>query len=397
MASLDSHVLMKLVSFYLSTLLVSTLVSSETTCRGFGSIISFGDSIADTGNLIGLSAPGEFPLSAFPPYGETFFHYPTGRFSDGRLVIDFIAEFLGFPHVPPFYGSNNGNFEKGVNFAVGGATALESSFLEKRGIHCPRGNISLRVQLESFKESLPNLCGSPSDCRDMTGNALILMGEIGGNDFNYPFFHHNSFEEIKELVPFVITTISSAITELVDMGGRTFLVPGNFPLGCSVIYLTLYQTPNKEEYDPSTGCLTWLNEFAEYYNDQLQTELNRLRKLYPHVNIIYADYYNALFRLIKEPTKFGLMNNPFPVCCGLGGPYNFSVGVSCGNKGVGCCDDPSKYLNWDGIHMTEAAYRLVAEGLLKGPYAIPPFDWSCLSSEVKNKESLDTQYSLMNM
>jgi len=89
------------------------------------------------------------------------------------------------------------------------------------------------------------------------------------------------------------------------MGGRTFLVPGNFPLGCSATYLTLYQTSNKEEYDPLTGCLTWLNDFSEYYNEKLQAELNRLSKLYPHVNIIYGDYFNALLRLYQEPSKFG--------------------------------------------------------------------------------------------
>jgi len=89
------------------------------------------------------------------------------------------------------------------------------------------------------------------------------------------------------------------------MGGRTFLVPGNFPIGYSASYLTLYKTSNKEEYDPLTGCLKWLNDFSEYYNKQLQEELNGLRKLYPHVNIIYADYYNALLRLFQEPAKFG--------------------------------------------------------------------------------------------
>ncbi|CAH8353508.1 unnamed protein product [Eruca vesicaria subsp. sativa] len=385
MASPKSHVL---ISFFLSTLVV-TAVTSETTCLNFQSIISFGDSITDTGNLIALSTPNQLPESAFPPYGETFFHHPTGRFCDGRLIIDFIAEFLGLPYVPPFYGSKNGNFEKGVNFAVGGATALESSFLEKRGIHCPNKNISLGVQLKSFKESLPLICGSPSDCRDMIGNALILIGEIGGNDYNFPFFDHTNIEEVQELVPLVISTISSAVTELVDMGGRTFLVPGNFPLGCSVIYLTLYQTSNKQAYDPETGCLTWLNKFSEYHNDQLRAELIRLRKLYPHVNIIYGDYYNALLRLIQEPSKFGLMNNPLPVCCGLEGPYNFTIGVKCGLNEVECCNDPSKYVNWDGIHMTEAAYKWIAEGLLRGPYAVPYFDWSCLSSEIKDKESLD--------
>ncbi|CAN8290970.1 unnamed protein product [Cochlearia groenlandica] len=373
-----------LLSLFVSTLL---MITADTKCRKYESIISFGDSFADTGNLIFLSMPNKLPESAFPPYGYNYFHYPTGRCSDGRIILDFIAEFLGLPYVPPFYGSQSRNFEKGVNYAVGGATALECSFLDKRGIDCSVTNISLGVQIKTFKESLPNLCGSLSDCKNMIGNTLFLMGAIGGNDYNFPLFKLKTVKEVKELVPFVVNSISSAITELIGMGGRTFLVPGDFPLGCSAIYLTLYQKlSNKNDYDPLTGCITWLNEFSIYHNEWLQTELNRLKKLYPHVNIIYADYYNALLPLIQEPTKFGLMNKPLSVCCGVGGQYNFTFGVICGIKGVGHCNDPSKYVNWDGIHMTEIANRIIAEGLLNGPYAIPPFDWSCPIPEIENKK-----------
>nr|AAM65183.1 lipase, putative [Arabidopsis thaliana] len=386
MASLDS-----LVIFLFSTLFV-TIVSSETPCRNFKSIISFGDSIADTGNLVGLSDRNQLPVTAFPPYGETFFHHPTGRSCDGRIIMDFIAEFVGLPYVPPYFGSKNRNFDKGVNFAVAGATALKSSFLKKRGIQ-PHTNVSLRVQLKSFKKSLPNLCGSPSDCRDMIGNALILMGEIGGNDYNFPFFNRKPVKEVEELVPFVIASISSTITELIGMGGKTFLVPGEFPIGCSVVYLTLYKTSNKDEYDPTTGCLKWLNKFGEYHSEKLKAELNRLRKLYPHVNIIYADYYNSLLRIFKEPAKFGFMDRPFPACCGIGGPYNFNFTRKCGSVGVKSCKDPSKYVGWDGVHMTEAAYKWIADGILNGPYANPPFDRSCLRSEIK-KESLYNQSTL---
>lgn len=45
----------------------------------------------------------------------------------------------------------------------------------------------------------------------MLGDSLILMGEIGGNDYNYPFFERKTVNEIKELVPLIIKTISSAI------------------------------------------------------------------------------------------------------------------------------------------------------------------------------------------
>ncbi|CAN6975536.1 unnamed protein product [Brassica rapa subsp. trilocularis] len=189
--------------FFLSSLLHTTIVNSETQCRRFKSIISFGDSIADTGNLLDLSDPNHFPHVAFPPYGETFFHHPTGHETNRRITDSYIllfpSEFLGFPILPPFYGPPNANFEKVVNFAVGEATALERSFLEERRIHFAYTNVSLGVQLKSFKDALPKLCGSPSDCRDMIKNALILMGEIGGNDYNYVFFVGKTIEEVRDI------------------------------------------------------------------------------------------------------------------------------------------------------------------------------------------------------
>ena len=53
-------------------------------------IFSFGDSLTDTGNL--LCILGEGTLISRPPYGETFFGRPSGRASDGRIMIDFFGE-----------------------------------------------------------------------------------------------------------------------------------------------------------------------------------------------------------------------------------------------------------------------------------------------------------------
>ena len=49
-----------------------------------------GDSLFDPGNNLYLNTTPE--SSAFWPYGETFFKRATGRFSDGRLVPDFIGK-----------------------------------------------------------------------------------------------------------------------------------------------------------------------------------------------------------------------------------------------------------------------------------------------------------------
>ena len=53
-------------------------------------VFSFGDSLTDTGNaaILPATAGGPFTNS---PYGDTYFHRPSGRASDGRLIIDFIG------------------------------------------------------------------------------------------------------------------------------------------------------------------------------------------------------------------------------------------------------------------------------------------------------------------
>lgn len=54
-------------------------------------LFSLGDSLTDAGNFASLSLNRS--VLAFP-YGETFFRRPTGRFCDGRLIVDFIGRVI---------------------------------------------------------------------------------------------------------------------------------------------------------------------------------------------------------------------------------------------------------------------------------------------------------------
>lgn len=56
-------------------------------------VFNFGDSNSDTGDLIaaGIGDP------LLPPNGQTYFSRPAGRFSDGRLIIDFLSNFSFTP------------------------------------------------------------------------------------------------------------------------------------------------------------------------------------------------------------------------------------------------------------------------------------------------------------
>ncbi|KAL4290661.1 hypothetical protein GQ457_14G025420 [Hibiscus cannabinus] len=376
MATFASSSSLIIVSFLFAVL--TGLHSPANAC--FTSVFSFGDSIADTGNLLAISrSTGQLPTSAFPPNGRTFFRRPTGRRCDGRLIIDFLAEALGFPFLPPYFGSKNGRserFGKGVNFAVAGATALNSSFLTKKGIPNHSTNISLGVQVNIFKDLLPSLCSSSSDCKELLRTSLIAMGEIGGNDYNHAFRAGKNIKEIRELVPLVIDIITSSINELIELGAVTFLVPGNFPIGCSPSLLTQFQGSDKDEYD-RFGCLTWLNQFSEHHNKLLQKELVKLRIRHPGVNIVYADYYNPTMRLYRSPNRFGTFSfrlscgklgfkETLKVCCGSGGTYNYNASITCGSPSLKrSCNDPSSYISWDGVHYTEATYKLVATAVFE--------------------------------
>ncbi|KAL6626961.1 hypothetical protein ACP70R_030687 [Stipagrostis hirtigluma subsp. patula] len=361
--------------FVLSVLLlVVEPVSSRSAGRRrhYDSIFSFGDSFADTGNDRVVLPAHSLPDSpARLPYGITFFGRPTGRNSDGRLIVDFIAEKLGLPLVPPSL-AHNGSFRRGANFAVAGATALGASFFADlpRGVSQFVLNTSSSVQLQSFASLKPSLCGSPDagngaapECKGFFHKALFFMGEFGVNDYGYNVVFGKSLPQIRSLVPHIIKTISTATQRIVKHGAKTVVVPGIPPLGCSPVYLAHFQNAEPEGYDSRTGCLKELNDLAIYHNSLLQKALKHVKTKHTSARIIYADFYRPVVDIVQSPHKFGFTRDVLRCCCGGGGKYNFNISAGCGMPGSTVCEDPSAYLFWDG-HLTEAAYRHIAKAWL---------------------------------
>lgn len=81
------------------------------------------------------------------------------------------AEAYGLPHLPPYLAINKGqNFEHGANFAVAGATVLDTEFFyqQKMG-KILWTNESLNVQLGWFKKLKSSLCNTKQ------GDVLIAI------------------------------------------------------------------------------------------------------------------------------------------------------------------------------------------------------------------------------
>lgn len=49
------------------------------------------------------------------------------------------------------------------------------------------------------------------DCLKKLNKTLFMVGEIGGNDYNYALFRGNSLEEVTLLVPDVVQAIKEAV------------------------------------------------------------------------------------------------------------------------------------------------------------------------------------------
>ncbi|KAL2895765.1 hypothetical protein RDABS01_000763 [Bienertia sinuspersici] len=328
-------------------------------------IYQFGDSISDTGNLIRDNPIGEHSNFARLPYGQTFFHKPTGRCSNGRLMIDFFAEYFKLPYLDA-YLNKEGNFTHGVNFAVAGSTALSTPTLAAQGIISPITNSSLGVQLQWFKSHLQSTCSTnSSDCKSKLEKALFII-ETGGNDFNYAFFQNKTVQDVYKMVPQVIATIKHAVEEVIQHGATQVVIPGNFPIGCMPIYLANFETNDISMYD-KLHCLKELNEFAKFQNKILQQTIIQMQINHPKATIIYGDYFSALKGLLQHAASLGFdKHETQKTCCGMGdNAYNFNMTQMCGGNGVSVCPHPHKRVSWDGVHMTQHAYKVMARWLLK--------------------------------
>ncbi|KAF6159934.1 hypothetical protein GIB67_033018 [Kingdonia uniflora] len=332
----------------------NTTIAQDKICP-FKSIYQFGDSISDVGNLIRKGPAGARSYAARLPYGQApSFHRPTGRCSNGLLMIDYFAMALHLPLLSP-YLQPFGPKDHGVNFAVAGSTAMDSPFFAARDIHVPQSNTPLSLQLKWFRNHLNELCQTHKDCAKRLQRALVFVGEIGGNDYNYAFFQGKPVEEIRTYVPHVVRSITDAVEDVIHEGAIRVVVPGNFPVGCIPIYLTSFPSSDPNAYD-DMKCLKDLNKFALYHNNHLQRALENLRQKYPHVIILYADYYTAFQSVLRHAPYLGFDQGSLnKACCGIGGQYNYDGSRMCGHAGVPVCSNPKQHIHWDGVHLTQEA------------------------------------------
>ncbi|GAB4860527.1 hypothetical protein Ancab_035687 [Ancistrocladus abbreviatus] len=368
----SSYILFTLLLLLITYPSTSALKPSHVRPSSFTKIFAFGDSYTDTGNTDSNTGPTGFNYVSNLPYGITFFHHPTNRYSDGRLIIDFVASSLSLPFLPPYLklrgGGQGAAADNGVNFAVAGSTAIEHEFFVKNNLSFDATPESILTQLSWFDEFLKGQgCEEEQGCKALIDDALFWIGEIGANDYAYTAETSISSSLIQALTTKRIATFLEAI---LNKGAKYVVVQGLPATGCLSLALSLSPSDDRD----TLNCVKSVNQQSLGHNTILQAELRSLRKQFPEAVIVYADYWNAHAAILKTRSQLGF-KEPFKACCGSGGgPYNFDIfNGACGSPSSSSCHNPSEYINWDGVHLTEAMYKAVANAFLHGNYSHPSF------------------------
>jgi len=176
--------LRKYVLFATAMMIVLMALTSSAFASSFSSLIVYGDSLSDNGNL--------YSLIGYPPPP-----YYDGRFSNGPVAAEQLATNLGVPL---------------YDFAVGGATSGVGNYIDG-GTQTTAGSLGLPGMQTELAEAAP-LLSSP-----LVSSSLFLVWG-GANDF------------LTDGSPTVAAAnVDAIVAELEGDGAQNILVPGLPNLG----------------------------------------------------------------------------------------------------------------------------------------------------------------------
>lgn len=294
-------------SLVLATAVAAAVLCSVASCNvninnvpgqvPFTELIVFGDSLSDNGNL--RLESGVVP---FDPYS-------LGRFSNGAVWVQYLAQSLGLPLVPSYVG--------GSNYATGGSqTGLAFSDLN------PDQPIPLGPNIRQQVQLYP---GTPN------GTELFVVWG-GGNDF------FSVLAGVTQLTPQQMADdLFLAISVLYDRGGRSFAVCNLPDIG---------RTPAYRGGDQQALA----TQLTLQFNAALWARLDQLQNL-TNITIYRIDVFNFFEQMIANPPP-GITNTTDPAWSG-----NFV-----GYLGQGTLvADPDAHIFWDSVHPTRISHSILGQ------------------------------------
>nr|KYP31238.1 GDSL esterase/lipase At2g03980 family [Cajanus cajan] len=324
----------------------------------------FGDSLVDCGNNNHLPSGGPNYL----PFGIDFIgRKPTGRATNGKTLVDFVAMHLGLPFAPPFLGLSNHRRNKistGINYASGGSGILPETNNDTR--------LTLDKQIKFFhrtvKHNLPKLFNEKEKLEKHMSESLFFVS-TGVNDH----FSNGTFRGNRKFALFLLNQFSLRIQKLIicyiilinkngtltiyvclvslseqfhiyefslskiqsrfhmfalfvsnnitngkflsllilwqrlhRLGARKFFVNNVPPAGCF---------PSKAVHETPRGkCNEKINKGISFYNRRLPQLLHDLQSKLPGFTFVLADLFGFLLEMRETGINHGILETWKPCC-----------------------------------------------------------------------------------
>lgn len=301
--------LFQLVAFSAVLLAAPHWAAAQTS---IGSLVVFGDSLSDPGNLFALTQTNNVP----PSYDVDAVLVPAAAYAVGGHHLSngptWIEDLARSRALARYAGAAwRSSASPAANYAVAGARA------RNEGAPIP----SFPVQVGRFLQD--NGGGAAS--------TPLYVVEFGGNDIRDALMSGDL-----TIIGQTVTSISDSIETLYGAGARRFLVLNVPNVGL---------IPSVRAFGPAAAAFA--TQLTQQFNGGLAVALANLQSQHSDLQILQFSLYDAINAIYGNPSAFGLTEVNAPCITPNVAPYK--------------CTDPDAYLFWDGIHPTKAVHAIIGQ------------------------------------
>ncbi|KAB1211410.1 GDSL esterase/lipase 7 [Morella rubra] len=295
----------------------------------------FGDSMFDSGNNNILPTIAK---ADFPPYGVNFAKGVTGRFTNGKTIADFIAEFLRLPYAPPVISIPESTSLTGLNYASGSCGLLPET-----------GNRFIDLFEITVESALPSHFDTSCELSEHLSESIFLLS-VGSNDYINNYLD-DTYDTIKRYPPkrfakLLIDALSHRFKRLYNLGARKTVMFEIGPVGC------IPSMTRKHEHNGR--CVEDINQIVSFFNRRLPSLLKNLTSSLRGSTFVLGKANSLGHDAITHPCKYGLEDSTNPCCTTWGNGTSECIPL------LEPCRHPNKYFFWDAFHLTETVCSVVA-------------------------------------
>jgi phospholipase/lecithinase/hemolysin len=305
----------------LATLAVFSVAAALAQVKDYTTIVVFGDSLSDTGNVAHLTQAKygfPFPIPGPGPGGN----YTVGRFTDGFDTIPPAQKYFGvwieqFAASLPSHPEVTDSLGGGTNYAYGFASTGSGTSLLTFG-----PSNSLSVQVENIGQQITDYLATHPKIDNRT--LFVIWG--GAIDVLYA-------TSLKDVVNGAANQVLN-IQRLIQAGATQFLVPNLPPLGLV------------PRFNSSPAAALPVTVASLVFNGYLATGIAVLKDFYPRrkLTIYQLDTFRLLGSIVAAPAAYSLTDVT--------------------HSAQGLAVDPDTYLFWDDLHPTTRGHNILSDSAI---------------------------------